>query len=278
MEGTGIGLVDAAKQAAGRVKDEASKELFKKRYDRVLLANEEHWRDRYKSDMEKLPRWLPKWFMDLPCGTIYRSEIERALTDGKDLSRSTIDTRARYILAILGYRERHRSTATIRILTGDEVAAMFEACETADEKRAIAVLLFAGIRPDAEGGEISRLQWEDVGARYITVHPEVSKTDSDRLVPITPRLRAELKGHPKTGPVAPAGWRKRWQRIRKAAKISGQDVTRHTFASHFLAWKGEKDTKAAMGHTAGSETLFRHYRRAVSPAAGRAYFQELKKD
>jgi integrase len=273
LEGTGLGLVDAAKQAAARLKDESSKEPFKLRYDRAILANEEHWRDRYKADMERLPRWLPKWFMDTPCGVIDRAEIERALTDGKKLARSTIDMRAARVLAILGYRERHRSSVKIRILTEGEVAAMFEACETADEKRVLAVLLFAGIRPDAEGGEISRIQWEDIGERYITVHPDASKTGSDRLVPITPRLKAELKGHPKTGPVAPAGWRKRWQRIRKTASISGQDVTRHTFASHFLAWKGDKATKEALGHTAGSETLFRHYRRAVTTAAGRAYFQ-----
>jgi len=273
LEGTGISLVDAAHQSAGRLKDETGKELFKSRYDRAVLAGEEHWSDRYVTDMEKLTRWLPKWFMDLPCGILDRSEIERALTDGRSLSRSTLDNRARMVMAIVGYRERHRKTSSIQILSANERAAMFEACETADEKRAVALLLYAGIRPDSETGEITRLQWEDVGKAQIIVHPETSKTGSDRLIPITPQLRRRIKGHPKSGPVAPSGWKKRWQRIRKTAGIKGQDVTRHTFASHFLAWMGEDETKAAMGHTANSSTLFRHYRRAVTKPDGVQYFK-----
>jgi integrase len=73
--------------------------------------------------------------------------------------------------------------------------------------------------------------------------------------------------------VLPAGWRRAWQRIRKAAGIAGeQDILRHSFASHYLAATSEEQAKAAMGHTAGSSTLFRHYRRAVTQADGLAYF------
>jgi integrase len=130
--------------------------------------------------------------------------------------------------------------------------------------RVVALLLFAGIRPDAEAGEISRLQWEAVGETEIYVSPEVSKV-GDRHVPITPRLRRLLRGHPKSGSVVPAGWRRAWQRIRRVSGISEmQDVCRHTFASNHLAAFGEDATKQAMGHTAGSSTLFRHYRRAIT--------------
>jgi integrase len=54
---------------------------------------------------------------------------------------------------------------------------------------------------------------------------------------------------------------------------SMHDVCRHTFASNFLAAQGEDATKQAMGHTAGSATLFRHYRRAVTRDAGAKYFR-----
>ena len=137
----------------------------------------------------------------------------------------------------------------------------------------VALLAFAGIRPDAESGEIARLDWEAVGAKEIYIAPATSKTGSDRHIEITPRLRAELKGHPASGPVLPAGWRRSWQRIRKAAGIAGeQDILRHSYASHMLAATDEAKAKAAMGHTAGSSTLFRHYRRAVTQADGLAYF------
>ena len=94
------------------------------------------------------------------------------------------------------------------------------------------------------------------------------------MIPIRPVLRRALKGHPQAGPVAPAGWRKAWQRIRKAAGIGHlQDALRHTFASHYLAAYGEDAAKAALGHAAGSRTLFAHYARAVTAAQGKAFFR-----
>jgi integrase len=52
-----------------------------------------------------------------------------------------------------------------------------------------------------------------------------------------------------------------------------QDVLRHTFASHYLAAFGEDAAKQALGHAAGSTTIFRHYRRAVTESQGKAFFR-----
>lgn len=163
-------------------------------------------------------------------------------------------------------RERSRSSLHGRL----------RACEGREQVRAVALLLFAGIRPDAESGEISRLDWSAVGKTEIYVCKKTSKV-GDRHVPITPRLRRLIRGHPAAGPVRPAGWKRTWQRIRKAAGIGDmQDVTRHTFASNLLAAFGEAEAKQAMGHTAGSTVIFRHYRRAVTEAGGKKYFSVLK--
>jgi hypothetical protein len=273
LEGSGISLVEAARLAVARVATEDSKELFRARYARALLWGESHWSDRYAADMDRLSRWAPS-LMPLPCGTIDSERIELALREIGPLARSTISKRAAYVQAVLGFRERHQKATVIHILTEHQRKASFEACESADERWAVALLLYAGIRPDSENGEISRLDWSDVGRAEIYVSQGASKTGSDRHIPITPALRRVIAGHPKSGPVAPAGWKKRWQRIRKTAGIGHlQDVMRHTFASHYLAWKGEDACKLVMGHTAGSTTLFRHYRRAVLPAAGKAFFQ-----
>ena len=71
----------------------------------------------------------------------------------------------------------------------------------------------------------------------------------------------------------PTGWPRRIARIRRKAGVHGeQDITRHTFASHFLVAFGEDAAKNAMGHTAGSRTLFKHYRRAVSEEDGKLFF------
>jgi len=273
LAGTGVSIVEAARMAAAKAGTEVDRETFGDRYDRAMLAREMTWRRRYTVDMERLPRWLPAWFLALPCGTIDRSVIERGVTDGRELARSTLDTRCRYVSAILGFRDRHTKTSSLTILTDDERKGLIAACEGAGERWAVSVLLYAGVRPDAEHGEIARLDWEDFGKHHVTIQPEASKTGSDRLIPITAALRRAIKGHPKSGVVAPAGWKRRWARIRKAAGVTAQDVTRHTFASHFLAAFGEDATKNALGHTAGSSTLFRHYRRAVTEAAGKAYFE-----
>jgi integrase len=273
LEGTGVGLVEAAKIVAKQMATSSAQETFLQRYDRAVLDGEGRWSKRYRQDMDRMLRWLPKGFLAKPCGVIDRGVIEKALVEDRKLSRATIDMRTTRTLAILHYRERHRKSTEIKILTLAEVEAVLGHCKTPEERRVVALLAFAGIRPDAESGEIARLQWEAVGAQEIYIAPTTSKTGSDRHIPLTPRLRAELVGHPAEGPVLPAGWRRSWQRIRKASGIAGeQDILRHSFASHYLAASDEAKAKAAMGHTAGSSTLFRHYRRAVTLADGLVYF------
>lgn len=270
LDGTGISLIEAARMAAGKVNNAEAAETFRERYKRAIVAGECTWSDRYVLDMTRLPRWVPGWFMKMKCGAIDRPMIEKAVAEGGAKARSTKDARARYVSAILGYRERHKKADEIQILTPEETERLLDACETTAERMAVAVLVFAGIRPDAEHGEIRRLQWEDVG-ETIYVSRAVSKV-GDRHVPIHPRLADEIKDHPKSGPVAPSNWKRTWRRIRKTASITGQDITRHTFGSNHLAAFGEKATKAAIGHTAGSSTLFRHYARAVTESEGKAFF------
>ena len=281
LEPTGIGLLEAAKIVAKQMATSGAQETFSQRYDRAVLDGEGRWSKRYRQDMELLLRWLPKKFLSLPCGTIDRAVVEAALVQDRPLARSTIDARSTRVLAVLHYRERHRKSSEIKILTLAEVEKVLSHCQTPEERRVVALLAFAGIRPDAESGEIARLDWEAVGAKEIYIAPTTSKTGSDRHIEITPRLRAEIDGHPTEGPVLPANWRRSWQRIRKAAGIAGeQDILRHSFASHYLAATSEEQAKAAMGHTAGSSTLFRHYRRAVTQPDGLAYFglcQDKKK-
>jgi integrase len=273
LEGTGVGLVEAAKIVAKQMATSGAQETFLQRYDRAVLDGEGRWSKRYRQDMDRMLRWLPKGFLAKPCGVIDRGVIEKALVEDRKLSRATIDMRTTRTLAILHYRERHRKSTEIKILTLAEVEAVLGHCQSPEERRVVALLAFAGIRPDAESGEIARLDWEAVGAQEIYIAPATSKTGSDRHIPLTPRLRAEIDGHPAEGPVLPAGWRRAWQRIRKAAGIAGeQDILRHSFASHMLAATNEERTKSSLGHTAGSSTLFRHYRRAVTLADGLVYF------
>jgi integrase len=278
---TGLSLIEAVRVVVKQLAQTGGSETFGQRYARAVADGNDRWSKRYQSEMRRLPNWLPQRFMATPCGTIDRAVVEAALVQDRPLARSTIDARSTRVLAVLHYRERHRKSSEIKILTLTEVEAVLGHCQSVEERRVVAFLAFAGIRPDAESGEIARLDWEAVGAKDVYIAPSVSKTGSDRHIEISPRLRAEIDGHPTEGPVLPANWRRSWQRIRKAAGIAGeQDILRHSFASHYLAATDEAKAKAAMGHTAGSSTLFRHYRRAVTQADGLAYFgmcQDKKK-
>lgn len=273
LDGTGLTLLDAARIARDSVVGDGQGETFGERHRRCLLANEGRWRDRYADDMARISRWVPQWFLDLPCGAVSNDTMERALTDGRSLSRSTIDTRMRYLSAVVGHRDRHRRSADIHILDVGACARLLRRCESKQEVWAVALLLFAGIRPDAEHGEIMRLDWSAVGAEEIYVSGEVSKTGSDRHIQILPRLARLLRGHPHDGTVVPANWRRVWRRLR-SGEIP-QDACRHTYASHLLAWYGgeEGPTQMALGHVAGSRTLFRHYRRSVTIEQGRRFFR-----
>jgi integrase len=275
LEGTGVSLVEAARMAKAAVSAGNGAEKFEDRYWRALLDGEGRWSRKYLTQMEDMPRWMGKAGMEMRCGEMTRETIDRLLRANGSKAISTVTMRRTRVMAVVNYQERVRGTkGSIRILTAAQAGRVLRACVTADERRAVALLLWAGIRPDAESGELGRLEWDSVGETEVYVSAEVAKTNTDRHVPITGRLRRLLRGHPKEGPVCPAGWRRAWQRIRRVSGISEmQDVCRHTFASHLLAWKGEDATKQAMGHAKGSDVLFRHYRRAVTRENGVRYFR-----
>lgn len=273
LQPLGIGLVEAARLVEKQFAARGLRETFRERWMRYQLAHEHHWRDSYARQMGKLDRKLPESFMESPVQMITPEAIRAAAIAGGARSESNIKLLARMVSAVLNQRGKERRAERIEIMTAGQCRKMLRACEDPAERRAVALLLFAGIRPSTEDGEISRLDWETFKPAEIYVPHEVSKTGTDRHIPITPRLARLLRGHPAEGPVVPAGWKRKYDRLRKAAEIVGkQDITRHTFASHFLAAFGADAAKQAMGHTAGSDTLFRRYRRAVTEADGKAFF------
>jgi hypothetical protein len=271
---TGMSLVEAAKAAVERWAAAGSSETFKDRWLAFTREMEMHWRPRYAADMGKIPRWVPAAFMERRLHEITPEVLRAAVIAGGAKAEGTIKMRSTRIRSVMAGRGGKRRAVKVALLSREELVRLkWEARKDPELRRTVGLLLFAGIRPGAEDGEISRLQWEDVGEREIYISHEVSKTGSDRHIPLGRRLAWWIREHPADGPVCPAWWKVKWQRLRRAAGIgAGQDLTRHTFASHFLAVHGEQETKQAMGHTAGSDTLLRHYRRAVTREQGRRYF------
>lgn len=275
LEPHGATIIDAARDFVKRAEAAKSDETFGERYMTAMLDGEMRWSNRYRMDMDRLPGWVGPGIMSELLDSLTPEMIASALRANGAVAQSTIQSRARYVSAIRNYAPRHRKKEGVDIMSVSQCAQMLRSAESPAERYAVALLLFAGIRPSAEDGEISRLDWSAVGNTEIYVAASVSKTGTDRHIKISPRLARLLRGHPESGPVIPANWRRVYQRLRNAVTgIAGkQDVTRHTFASNHLAAFGEDKTKAAMGHSDGSRTLFRHYRKSVTEEAGKKFFR-----
>jgi hypothetical protein len=273
LDPLGISLVEAARMAAASLSNAEQLETFAERHARATLAGEMRWSKKYARDIGYLPRWLGPEFMALRCGQITPGRIAETLAR-LPIAQSTRDMRAALTSAILGYKEKHRRDRTrIAIMTPAQIELMFADCHSVEERRAFALLVYAGIRPDSYAGEITRMDWDMIRDGAIHLPASITKTNADRIILIRPVLARILEGHPASGTVCPARWQGTYIRVRKAAGIAGvNDVTRHTFASMHLALYGEDATKEAMGHTAGSRTLFAHYRRAVRKEDAEKFF------
>jgi hypothetical protein len=239
-----------------------------------ITEKEMGWSDRYRRNIDQTMRSLPEWFKVMKLPDIDDRVMLRA-TKESATTQTAIETRMRHIKSLCSGKGRKKAKRGLVLLTVAQCAAMLRACQSPEERRAVALLLFAGIRPDGQDGEFSKLEWSAIKDGKIYISAEVSKTGTERIIPIRPRLARLIKGHPKSGLVMPVGWAKRIQSIRRAAGMNDpkyQDATRHAFASHHLVAYGEASTQAAIGHTEGSRTLFKHYRAALPEEAGKKYF------
>ena len=268
----GLSLGDAARMALRQAHAAGSVETLAERWLEYCRRMEPHWRPRYANDMGKVPRWVGPELMKKRVCEITPALLAEALRANGATAEGTLKMRAARVNAAISNRGGKKRSARIAIMTVRQCAQMLRAARGKEQRWAVALLLFAGIRPSAEDGEITRLDWSAVGETEIYVAPEVSKTGSDRHIPILPRLARLLRGRPAEGPVIPVRWKLAWQRMRRATGVKQQDISRHTFASMFLAATSDREAKQAMGHTASSDTLLRFYRRAVLEAAGRKYF------
>jgi integrase len=157
------------------------------------------------------------------------------------------------------------------ILTVEEAAALLKQADPAIIPYLV-IALFGGLR-DAE---LKRLEWKavDLQTGYIKISASVSKTARERLVPITPNMRAWLNSVPKqSGAVTPKNLRLLLQRAKKASKITPwpHDATRHSFGTYEMArTKNIGHVSEVMGNS--PSIVQRHYKAAVAFELGEKFF------
>jgi integrase len=270
----GATIGEAVKAYAEQLEARDDPRTFREAALAFIAAKEASWSPKYLRGILATFKALPGDLLDRKVATVTDADIDRAVRQSCS-TKTAIETRTRQVKSLLSGKGKDPKTRPPTLLTISQAAAMLRACKNAAERRAVALLLFAGIRPDASDGEITKLDWSAIREGKIFVSAEVSKTQDPRIIPIRPRLARLLRGHPQDGRVAPPNWKRRIGEIRKAAGLGAehQDATRHTFGSHHLVAFGEDATKESMGHAENSRTLFRHYRVAIPTEDGVRYFK-----
>jgi integrase len=158
----------------------------------------------------------------------------------------------------------------------DELRALLESASgvAPDVIPMLAIGAFAGLRE----AEIERLDWSeiDLPRGHIEVSARKAKSARRRIIPIQPNLAAWLAPFQgKSGPVVPAGARKKLLAVRKAAGLLKwpRNGLRHSFASYRMAFMHDAPrVSAELGHTS-PQMLYSTYREVVRPEEAERYWK-----
>lgn len=175
--------------------------------------------------------------------------------------------------------KRTHDLGEVQIYSVDEIKKLMDATVRKHPKLVpvMAVMTFAGIRPDQNDGEIVKLDWthllyDDRHHKRIELPASITKTGKQRTVKMRPALSSWIQWHikkngNKEGLVCPkkgAPLRKQLREIYVEAGVNRiQDGLRHSFASYLAPIDGLNIVEAELGHLGGSEILNRHYRTDV---------------
>ena len=173
----------------------------------------------------------------------------------------------------LSIRRAIEDDAPIRVLLPSQARELLRCAIRVDPRTVpyFTLALFCGIRP----AEVMALEWNNINPQRKTVHvsPQKSKTRQNRYVTLPRNALDWLK----MGGQLPCSFvRCRFKRfIRPSLSFKwSQDVMRHSFASYHLALhRNEASTCYEMGDN--STTLFKHYRKLVTPEQAAEYFSIL---
>jgi integrase len=260
--------------------------------DEVLAAKrKDGMSDDYLSDLKLRLTRFRRDFGDRPIAAITVEEIDnwlRAL-EGSPKSRANYRANIGVMFSYATKRGMLDSNPVLRtakpklvdsppeIFSVDELRALLESAnrDSPDVLPMLTIGAFAGLRE----AEIQRLDWSevDLARGHIEVKAAKAKSARRRIVPIQPNLAAWLQPYSgMTGPVVPAGARRKLARVRKAAaKLTRwpNNGLRHSFASYRLAAIHDGPRVAAeLGHTS-PQMLYSTYRELVLPEEAERYWK-----
>jgi len=138
-----------------------------------------------------------------------------------------------------------------------------------------ALALFAGIRPDWNDGEISKVRAAHINLGTDTIHiePEVSKVNEKRNIVIQPNLKKWMQAYPiEDHPIIPfRNIECALIEVRKKFQL-GHDVLRHTFIS-MLVGKFRSVGDAALQAGNSEQVVRKHYLDVISKEDASAFWE-----
>ncbi len=162
------------------------------------------------------------------------------------------------------------------VLSPQEVTRLIDAAEPGRERTIVQTTYACGLRLE----EMMHLRVADIDSSRMVVHVRQGKGQKDRIVPLSPRLLAELRGYwrhyrPTTwlfpnrtgdGPIHGGGFQRRFRKLVKRAGIAKpatMHTLRHSFATHLLeAGVDVMTLQKLLGHKSLTTTaLYLHLRR-----------------
>jgi len=184
----------------------------------------------------------------------------------------------------LSFKQPH-TRGDIRFLSVTEARNIIVGCP--EHREALALMLFAGIRPEeVRGNHKPPLMWTHIDrvSKIVRIPADIAKTKQPRVLENLPdNLWQWLKDAPDTGPVCQIGIRRLVEKAQGAAGFrdaSGnvltpwpQDAMRHSFATYHVALLSDPGrTSLLLGHEGAPTMLYRHYRGLTAQKQAQEYF------
>ena len=150
---------------------------------------------------------------------------------------------------------------------------------------AFVAMLFCGVRPNHDDGEITKLRWEHIllgRENRIALPVEITKTKKRRSVKLRPNAVAWLRWHVAnkgntTGLVVAEKGTPFRNRVREIFETAGvqriQDGLRKSFCSYVAPIDGLDAAERELGHSGGRDVMNRHYRQDTTEKEARAFWK-----
>lgn len=220
----------------------------------------------YQWCLDKLVSACPEWpasageiaaAWDSPkLGRVSRGNVERGIR----IFLAWAQNNHGYPNVLHGSKRMPKAKTLPRVLHEEEVVAVWDACETAQERAMIALLLDTGIRL----GELAALRWADVGHGSLNVNGKTGP----RVVPVSPSIQEMLTGlgdaeHiwvSRNGPMSRSAVQMVINRVFQRSGLQGPKlgahILRHTFATNYIADGGSvAHLQRILGHANISTTV-----------------------